>query len=76
MQTDNIRAWTHSGHRFYDDNSNSHLQIQNLGFTMLQSYDINSPSPGDMYSQPSDNTNAISLNPYGGNVGIGTTTPN
>lgn len=78
---DNIRPWSDNGLRIYDGNTNGHIHIGNIGQSYFQSYATTSTvTPGILGTSFLDfddasNFSALSLNPVGGNVGIGTMGP-
>jgi len=80
LRTDNITAASDNGIRIYDGNTNGHLHIGNAGLSYLQSYGVPSITPGTLGTSTLDfddaaNFETLTLNPLGGNVGIGTITP-
>lgn len=80
IRTDNITQASDNGIRIYDGNSNGHLHVGNVGYSYMQSYNTSSIAPGTLGTSTldfDDNANFadLTLNPLGGNIGIGTIAP-
>ncbi len=70
--TDIIEPWTDNGIKIYDGNSNSHLHIEPIGLTTIQSYSTGGVAKGLLEN---NSYSDLALQDKGANVGIGTISP-
>ncbi|HEU4497083.1 MAG TPA: hypothetical protein VFR70_08545 [Flavobacterium sp.] len=70
LSADNIKSYSSTNVRIYDDNSNSHLSIESFGSAEIQAYSTTGAA-GNALEVAGTESNLL-LNPRGGNVGIGT----
>lgn len=70
--SDIFQPWTDNGIKIYDGNSLSHLHVEAMGHSSIQSYGTAGAPKAAL-----ENTaySALSLQDKGGNVGVGTITP-
>lgn len=71
--TDNLKPYTDNGLRIYDNNSNSHINLDANSVGVIQFYTPAGSTPPVLENAAT--TGVLSINPYGGNVGVGTTAP-
>ena len=70
---DNIKPFTDNSLRIYDNNSNSHITFDANTVGVIQFYTPAGSAPPALENAAT--TGVVSINPYGGNVGVGTAAP-